>query len=109
MKGKYSPKNTGIYNETVLIDKSRTRYGVRLKTNVWINDKGYLDGEVTGYTITNLGSKNVKEVEPELIIEKIRDGKLTIANDETEKYEIYRQGTGMDKHAQEDSKPLAMG
>lgn len=103
MKGQYSPDKTGIYNETVLIDTSRTRYGVRLITNVFLNDKGHLDGEVVGYTITNLGSKNKRELTPDKIIDKIKQGRLTIANTETDQYEIYRQGTGLDKPTQEDS------
>ena len=90
MKGEYSPNKTGIYNETILIDTSRTRYNVRLATSVWVNDKGYLDGEVVGYTITNIQSRNKKEVHPSNIIQKIKDDKISIANTNKEDYDIYQ-------------------
>lgn len=90
MRGEYSPIQTGIYNETILIDTSRTRYNVRLITSVWVNDKGHLDGEVVGYTITNIQSKNKKEVHPSNIIQKIRDDKISIANTNKEDYDIYQ-------------------
>lgn len=90
MRGEYSPSKTGIYNETILIDTSRTRYNVHLVTSVWVNDKGYLDGEVVGYTITNIQSKNKKEVHPSNIIQKIRDDKVSIANTNKEDYDIYQ-------------------
>lgn len=90
MRGEYSPSKTGIYNETILIDTSRARYNVHLVTSVWVNDKGYLDGEVVGYTITNIQSKNKKEVHPSKIIQKIRDGKVSIANTNKEDYDIYQ-------------------
>ena len=98
MTGKYSPGNTGIYNETILIDTSRTRYNVHLVTSVWVNDKGYLDGEVVGYTITNIQSKNKKEVHPSNIIQKIRDGKISIANTNKEDYDIYQN---QEEHSEE--------
>ena len=90
MKGKYAPDKTGIYNETILIDTSRTRYSVRLITRVWVNDKKHLEGEVVGYTVKNIQSKNQKELHPSKIIQKIRDGKVTIANTNKEDYDIYQ-------------------
>lgn len=90
MRGEYSPIKTGIYNETILIDTSRTRYNVHLITSVWVNNKGHLDGEVVGYTITNIQSKNKKEVHPSNIIQKIKDDKISIANTNKEDYDIYQ-------------------